>query len=146
MWNIPRQEKIIPNIEMIEQIVNKLNADFDSYDIYHHGSHSTEMFEFTYKIDCSKRERWEITFLDWVVASGGGGAWGADYEDCFEDDYITLTEDNKDKIYEMAYNGAIGRITDLLNILSYANIDKSHKENWINIINKGIAKVEEDNK
>ena len=56
------------------------------------------------------------------------------------------TEDNRDKIYEMAYNGAIGKITDLLNILSYANIDKSHKENWINIINKGITKVEEDNK
>ena len=146
MWSINRQERITPNIEMIEQIINKLNCDFDSYDIYHHSSSSTEMFEFTFKSDSSKRERWEITFLGKCVASGGGGTWGADYEDCYEDDYITLTEDNKDKIYEMSYNGAIGVITDLLRMVSYANIDKKHKENWIDLIQKGINKVEEDNK
>ena len=146
MWSITRQTNVRPDFEMVECIIHKLNCEFDAYDLWHHSTARTEMFEFKYYLTSLRDEAWEILFMDKCVASGGGGVWGADYDDFHESDYITLTKDNKDKIYEMAYNGAIGVITDLLNMISYAHIDKSHKENWIDIINKGITRVEEDNK
>lgn len=140
MWSITLQKEIIPDIKMATEIVYELNCVFDSFDVFHHSSSSTEMFDFHYGTDSKRREAWEITFLGRTVASGGG--FGMDYDDCYDEDYVFLIPDNRAKIYNEAYQGAIGIVNSFLNIVSISDISSDTKRNWINIIEKGIQKAE----
>ena len=138
MWSISEQRHILPDLEVANNIINKLNEKFDSRDIYHHSSNQKEMFEFIYSLDSSKREAWEITFLGYCVASGGGHGFGRDYEDCCEDDYMHMNIENEKVIYEMAYNGVIELISKLITIISYSDIGDEQKKKWLLTLSKNI--------
>jgi len=141
-WNVVKGKNINPDFEMVDEILKKLNGVFDTYDIFHHSSNS-EMFEFTYQKDDSRREAWQITFMGNSVVSGG--MFGLDYEDCYEDDYLFLIKENEEKIYSHAYDGTINYISKILQYVAFADIEKENKETWINIINDGINKIEKEN-
>jgi hypothetical protein len=140
-WSIIKGQNINPDFEMIDKVLSTLNSVFDAYDFFHHSSNG-EMFEFTYQKDDFRREAWQITFMGKSVVSGG--MFGLDYEDFYEDDYLFLNKENEEKIYNHAYNNAVEYISKTLQYVAFANISKEIKLNWINIINTGIDKIEED--
>ena len=138
MWSISEQRHILPDLEVANNIINKLNAKFDSRDIYHHSHSPNEMFEFRFRLTSSRSECWEITFLGYCVASGSGNTFGADYEDCLDEQYINICLENEQLIYEMAYNGALDRVTNILEILSFSDIGDEHKKKWLLTLGKNI--------
>lgn len=137
-YSIIKEKNINPDFNMIDRILLKLNSIFDNYELFHHSSNS-EMFEFTYQKNDLKTEAWQITFLGQTVVSGG--EFGLCYDDFYEDDYLFLIQENEGIIYNKAYNGAIEYISKLLEYVSFANISREYKDNWINIINNGIEKI-----
>lgn len=141
-WHMLKQKNIQPDFEMVDNILKKLNGVFDAYDFYHHSNTEHEMFEFTYQKDDYRREAWQITFMGKTVASGGD--FGLD--DFYEDDYVFLIKENAEKIYNCAYHGAIDYVVNILKYVSYSEISKDFKEDWINTINNGIKRIEEDKK
>lgn len=137
MWSIKKQKNIEPDFNVANNIIKRLNAEFDPLDYYHHSHSLEEMFEFKYTINNHRSEAWEIRFMNFCVANGGGGEWGLDYEDSYEEDYIFLKKENEEKIYNIAKNNAIQTISQILKYVSFSDIDENEKNNWINIINEG---------
>jgi hypothetical protein len=123
-----------PDLKMIESILVELNDIFDSVDLYYHST-GCNMFEFDYKIDGNRRECWQITFMGNNVTSGG--MFGMDYDYFYEDDYLFLIPENRNKIFDMAYTGAIEYISKMLEYVSRAEISLRDKGKWIDIINSG---------
>lgn len=126
----------ICDLNIIEEIIRKLNSEFDSCDLYHHSASPNEMFEFTYKNNGCREEAWEITCLGCSVASGGG--FGLNFEDCWEDDYIELIPENMTQIYNIARNNAIELISHRIELFARADIPVEEKKKWIEVIQKSI--------
>lgn len=137
MLSMSRRENIMPDMEMVERIIEELNAKFDPVDLWHHSTNNSEMFEFEMKTDNNRREAWHIVFMGcYTVASGG--YLGYDYSDCQEEEYITLEAKNETKILMLATNGAINVINHIVEYMARSNVSNQNKQKWSDMFKNGI--------
>lgn len=137
MYLIGKDKMIVPDLEMVERIIDKLNSKFDPLDMYHHSNADSEMFEFQLKIDDKRREAWQIVFMgNYTVVSGS--FFGFDYSDCQEEEYITLEMKNEQKIFMLAVTETINIISKFIQYIAVSEASEQNKRNWIETLKKGI--------
>ncbi len=137
MYSISKGETIIPDLEMVERIIDKLNSKFDPHDAYHHSDSVSEMFEFQLKTDDKRREAWQIVFMGTHTVVSGS-FFGYDYSDCQEEEYITLEAKNERKIFMLAVNETINVITKFIEYIALSDASEQNKQKWISILKKGL--------
>ncbi len=137
MYSMNRKEVIKPDFEMMERIIGELNEKFDPKEMYHHSSNRTEMFEFQFKSDDKRREAWQIVFMG-VHTVLSGGQFGFDYEDCQEEEYLTLEAKNERKILMLAVNGTINIIDNFISYVAFSDASVFNKQKWISTIKKSM--------
>lgn len=137
MYLISKGKVIMPDLEMVERIIDELNSKFDPHDAYHHSNADSEMFEFQLKTDDKRREAWQIVFMG-VYTVASGSFFGYDYSDCQEEEYITLESKNERKILMLAVVETINVITKFIEYAALSNASEQNKQNWINILKRGL--------
>lgn len=137
MYSISKGKVIMPDLEMVERIIDELNSKFDPQDAYHHSNADSEMFEFQLKTDDKRREAWQIVFMG-VHTVASGSFFGYDYSDCQEEEYITLEAKNERKILMLAVAETINVITKFIEYAALSNASEQNKQNWINILKRGL--------
>lgn len=137
MYSISKGKVIMPDLEMVERIIDELNSKFDPQDAYHHSNADSEMFEFQLKTDDKRREAWQIVFMG-VHTVASGSFFGYDYSDCQEEEYITLESKNERKILMLAVAETINVITKFIEYAALSNASEQNKQNWINILKRGL--------
>lgn len=137
MYSISKGKVIMPDLEMVERIIDELNSKFDPQDAYHHSNADSEMFEFQLKTDDKRREAWQIVFMG-VYTVASGSFFGYDYSDCQEEEYITLESKNERKILMLAVAETINVITKFIEYAALSNASEQNKQNWINILKRGL--------
>lgn len=137
MYLISKGKMVIPDLEMVERIIDELNSKFDPQDAYHHSNADSEMFEFQLKTDDKRREAWQIVFMG-VYTVASGSFFGYDYSDCQEEEYITLESKNERKILMLAVAETINVITKFIEYVALSNASEQNKQNWINILKRGL--------
>lgn len=137
MYSISKGKTIMPDLEMVERIIDKLNSKFDPHDVYHHSDSVSEMFEFQLKTDDKRREAWQIVFMGTHTVVSGS-FFGYDYSDCQEEEYITLEAKNERKIFMLAVNETINVITKFIEYIALSDASEQNKQKWISILKKGL--------
>ena len=67
-----------------------------------------------------------------------GGIYGNDYEDCQDEDYVTLEPKNEQKIFMLAVSGTIGFIKNFMTLVSFMDVSEKNMMEWIEILKKGL--------
>lgn len=125
-----------PDVAMLERVITKLNEKFDPHDVFHHQANNIEMFEGEYNVTSDDLESWCIKFMGNIIFTGG--IYGNDYEDCQDEDYVTLEPKNEQKIFMLAVSGTIGFIKNFMTLVSFMDVSEKNMTEWIEILKKGL--------